>query len=534
MNNAVLYIRVSTDEQAKYGYSIDMQQNQCFNFAQKEGFNIIGVYIDDGYTARNPNRPQYKKLFEDIKNKKNGINAVIVWRCDRMVRNTGLYHAQIVPKFAQHGVALLSATENNDMNNPYGRYIRNNQINNAELESELTSIRTIENLKEKARQGYFPGSIPPVGYIRDKIDGKKIIKPDPTKADYIKEVFKLYTNGFSFKEIARLLAKKGFTHNNKPCSKKLVENILTVYDIFYIGKFRYKGDIYNGKHEAILSLEEYGAFKTVRNQKYKPKQIKHDFIYKGLITCPKTGRIFVGEHQKGGNKSGIYTYYRCHHTCEYCQNCKRIIKSDIIDKAVIESIKTIDISEEKILELKEDLKGILLCNNELNEKRKLEINSQLTKLNNRLLALYDDKIDGLISDDIYIKKRDTWQNQIEDLTIELAAISKTQTEIFKRIENMLELCKDLTGAYLRHTDEKKHILLKMLCSNFFYDGSKLTITIKEPFKALMNFAIFKNGAHGGSLLELFNKILHPVFNSSATLILLKDIENFIESNNNAA
>ena len=59
LKNAVLYIRVSTDEQAKYGYSIDMQQTQCFNFAMREGYNVIGTYIDDGYTARNPNRPQY-------------------------------------------------------------------------------------------------------------------------------------------------------------------------------------------------------------------------------------------------------------------------------------------------------------------------------------------------------------------------------------------------------------------------------------------------------------------------------------------
>ena len=51
MKNAVLYVRVSTDEQAKYGYSIDMQQNQCFNFAQKEGYIITKTYIDDGYTA---------------------------------------------------------------------------------------------------------------------------------------------------------------------------------------------------------------------------------------------------------------------------------------------------------------------------------------------------------------------------------------------------------------------------------------------------------------------------------------------------
>lgn len=539
MKNAVLYVRVSTDEQAKYGYSIDMQQNQCFNFAQKEGYIITKTYIDDGYTARNINRPQFKKLLEDIKYKKNNINAVIVWRCDRMVRNNAIYHSEIVPKFAKYGVVLLSATENNDIS-PYGRYIRNTQINNAELESDLTSIRTIENLKEKARQGYFPGSIPPVGYMREKINkknsstSKKIIKPDPEKAGYIKEVFKLYTAGYSYKEIAAKLAKMGFTHNNKPCNKKLVENILTVYDIFYIGKFRYKGEIYNGKHEAILTPEEYAAFKKIRNQNYRPKQLRHSFVYKGLITCPTTGRIFVGEKQKGANKSGEYIYYRCHHACENCNNCKRTIKNEVVDKAVLEIIKSIDISEEKMQEIREDLKGIMYCNKELNEKRKMQIDTQLLKLNNRLSALYDDKIDGLISNEVYINKRDTWQNQIDDLMIELVALNKTQAEVFKRIEGMLELCKDLTNTYLRHDNTKKNILLKLLCSNFFYDGSKLTITIKEPFKALIKFAILKNGADDRTLLELFNKTLHPIFISSAVLLLSKEIENYKEIIKNVA
>lgn len=84
--------------------------------------------------------------------------------------------------------------------------------------------------------------------------------------------------------------------------------------------------------------------------------------------------------------------------------------------------------------------------------------------------------------------------------IELTALNKTNNEIFNRIEKMLELCKDLVNTYLGHTDDKKRILLKLLCSNFFYDGSKLTITIKEPFKALMNFTIFNNGADSGIVL----------------------------------
>ena len=133
----------------------------------------------------------------------------------------------------------------------------------------------------------------------------------------------------------------------------------------------------------------------------------------------------------------------------------------------------------------------------MNLERKAQIEPQIKKLENRLLALYDDKLDGIISPETYIKKRDLWQNQIDDFLLELSALNKTQEEIYKRIETLLELCKDLPQAYLQHSEEKKRILLKMLCSNFLYDGSKLTITIKEPFKALINFVIFRKWADDG-------------------------------------
>lgn len=195
--------------------------------------------------------------------------------------------------------------------------------------------------------------------------------------------------------------------------------------------------------------------KNARAEKSRPKQIKHQFLYKGLITCPKANRLLVGEVQKGVNKSGQYIYYRCHHKCEFCNNCKRIIKADVIDMAIIESIKTINITEEQLKKIREDLKGIMYANKEFNEKRKIQIDNQLTKLNNRLSALYDDKLDGLISAEIYIKKRDSWQAQIDELMIELTALNKTNNEIFNRIEKMLELCKDLVNTYLCHTDDKK-------------------------------------------------------------------------------
>lgn len=499
MQNAVIYVRVSTDEQAKHGFSIDMQQNQCLNFAQKNGYQISNIYLDDGYTAKNMNRPQFKKLLEDIKKRSNGISAVIVWRCDRLVRNTDNYFAQMMPHFVKHGVSLLSATENNDVDTPYGKYMRNTQINNAELESGLTSLRTRANLREKAEQGYFPGSIPPVGYKRINKNGKKIIIPDPEKAPYIKQVFELYISGYyGWRSLAEEMRKRGFSHNNKPCTKKVIENILNNNIIFYTGDFDYVGKRYKGKHEPIISFELYQAVLKRKELESKPKVITHNFLYKGLIKCKITGKAFVGESHKGANKSGEYEYYRCHHCeLECSKNCKKNIKEEVINQTILEVFNTFKLNDEELENAKTDIKGILNYKEEIDETRKNQIENQLTKLKNRLNALYDDKLDGVVDEETYYNKRETWQNQINDLTLEYSALMKTNTEIMERLDIMLELCKDLTGTYLRLNDYKKRELIKILCSNFFYDGSKLVLTIKSAFLSLFKFALFVNGADDG-------------------------------------
>lgn len=112
-----IYIRVSTDEQAKKGYSIDMQEDQCRKYIERLNGAVNKVYIDDGYSGKNLNRPQIKQLMEDLKSKKNRVTAVVTWRCDRMIRSTDYYYQVLKPLFGKQGVILLSATEPNEGQN---------------------------------------------------------------------------------------------------------------------------------------------------------------------------------------------------------------------------------------------------------------------------------------------------------------------------------------------------------------------------------------------------------------------------------
>lgn len=495
---ALFYVRVSTDEQAKFGYSIDMQQNQCFNFAEKSNLTCEQIFIDDGYTAKNTNRPNLKRMIEYTKRHKD-IAAIIVWRLDRLCRNTDDYVQIFKPMFEKKGISILSVTENNDVNNPYGRYMRNLQINNAELESNLTSIRTIANLREKAKQGYYPGSIPPVGYVRKKIEKRNICVIDKEKAPFVKKIISLYATGmYSYRSLAAKMRSEGFMHKNKPCSTKLVENILSNNLLFYTGDFNFSGERYRGLHEPLISKELYMSIIKMRENKDNNKQVNHNFFYKGMLKCIKSGRVLTAEVQKGAHKSGEYVYYRCPSSCKYCdRNCKKVVKEEVLDDIVKTALLSITLTQDQYLGLKDDFKRLLKYQTEYDENKKIQVSAQITKLRNRINKLYDDKIDGIISDEVYFSKKATWENKLDELTIEYSALSKTNQELIRGLEKMSEPMKDLYQHYLSLEPEKRKKLLILLCPNLFYDGSNVDITIKSAFTALFKFAVFKNGAEDG-------------------------------------
>ncbi len=499
-----IYTRVSDDEQVQ-GHSLAMQEKEDTNFAKRHKLLITGKYTDAGYTGKNMNRPQLKQLLADIKSKKKDFDAVIVWRCDRLIRNNDSYHSIIKPLFDKYDIAILSATENNDTTNPYGKYMRNMQINNAELESDINSIRTIANLRQKCEQGDSPVARPPIGYKRkSKKHGKKAsgkIILDTDTCFYVKKILELHSKGlYSDRKIAYMMRNEGFSK----CTKKMVENITRKHLYFYTGNFYFslKDEHgistkceYKGNHEPLISMELYYKILRLHNDdiKYQCNENKHDFLYKGLIFCPINTKYLTGEKQKGQNKSGEYQYYRCHKPVkdnEVCKNCKKCLNSLIIDEAVNNILQSFDLTPEKYNEIKDYYKNFLQIQTDYDENRKAQIDIQIKKLKNRLNQLYDDKLDGLIDVDLYTKKRDNFSNELNELTLEYTALCKTNQILIERVEKVFELFKDLSGRYFGLSIEKKREMLKILCSNFFYSGSKIDIKVKSAFVTLFRTFVF--------------------------------------------
>ena len=141
MENAVSYVRVSSDDQAKHGFSISQQITNNMDFALKNGYKIVKTFKDEGISAKNLNRPGLQSLLEYCSDKKNKVKAVIIWKLDRISRNVGDYTATLIPFFVSNDIELLTVTDANGEGLQV-EAMRQVSIVFAELERKTGAIRT--------------------------------------------------------------------------------------------------------------------------------------------------------------------------------------------------------------------------------------------------------------------------------------------------------------------------------------------------------------------------------------------------------
>ncbi|DAB19087.1 TPA: hypothetical protein CPT81_08795, partial [Candidatus Gastranaerophilales bacterium HUM_20] len=289
MEKAIIYVRVSSEEQAKHGFSIENQKKVCSEFAERNGYYVDKLFVDEGKSAKNLDRPEIQELMSYCSKKKNDIKALVVWRLDRISRNNTDYHGVLRPLLDKKRIKLLSATEAN-VASIEGELMRNIGMSYAEYERQLIGVRTIAGLREKARQGDYPRQAP-IGYVNYVRKNKtKGIKIDETNAFYIKRAFEMYDSGmYSLKTLSDKLYEDGFrTKTGKKVARTTIEHMLK--DIIYTGSFKFEGKVYeNAKHKPIISKE---LFYRVQDRLIDPNKVrKHsiEFIYTGLIRCGYCG-----------------------------------------------------------------------------------------------------------------------------------------------------------------------------------------------------------------------------------------------------
>jgi site-specific DNA recombinase len=198
MKKALTYARVSTDEQAKEGQSIEAQIKLCQRHADANGMNIVEVYKDEGKSGSNMSRPGLQALLDRVGSDKT-IDYVLVLDTDRLARNT-LDHLTIKAFLSKKGVQLISISQLMINDSPEGNFIDVVLAGANAFQSQITGRKTSKVLAEKAKMGWWIGWAP-IGYMNvdnpnhtSTLD-KRIIVPHPTVGPLITKLFQLYKTG---------------------------------------------------------------------------------------------------------------------------------------------------------------------------------------------------------------------------------------------------------------------------------------------------------------------------------------------------
>lgn len=257
-----IYIRVSTLDQAREGYSLKMQEQTLREWCKEKGYIIYDMYADRGISGKDFNhRPDMLRLMRDAKD--GCFNSVVFWALSRFTRSVqDLYNT--LDKFQKWGVSMVSYTEAFDMSTPMGRAMIGIVGVFAQLEREITSERVAAAMQMRAAQGKRTCS-EILGYDKK---GKDSFSVNPQEAEYVKFCFEKYLERKNLSEVAELCRQHGYRgkRGKEPCAWT-VSVILSRPQ--YCGYNPYCGEYYKGDYDPIISIETYNKVQRLLERQGK-------------------------------------------------------------------------------------------------------------------------------------------------------------------------------------------------------------------------------------------------------------------------
>jgi len=464
MQSCLIYLRVSTEEQAKEGFSLDNQRKSCSDYAQICGYSIERVFVDDGKSGTNTEgRPAFKQMMALLKEKP--TNAVIILKIDRIARNVGDF-SNMRKEFKRMSIKLLSVQENGDVTEGL---IGNIFASVAEWESQVNGQRTKDALMQKFREGWQP-TPPPLGYISVGGDReRKTCEPDTYVAPIIKELFELYATGnYSILEIQDWLADKNLlSKSGTTICHSVINTILS--NPFYYGMIRWRGETKAGNQRPIISKELFETCQYVlaKHRNFMLRRRTHDFLLRGFITCAECGLRYTAEWHKDAkkfkNRGGRIGYYHCIKRNRNGCPAPYVEISDM-ESQIASEFKNIQFNQEFIDAVVRKTKERLMLNRKEHSSRKQSITNQKTALELKRNRLEDNLLDGTLDRDTYKRKHTEIESKINNLTSDIQTIESQSKIDMDLIEEVLAFTRDIYKTYIEAPPFMKRHYLR-----FFYE-----------------------------------------------------------------
>jgi DNA invertase Pin-like site-specific DNA recombinase len=338
MKSAYLYIRVSTDEQKRKGYSLPEQEDRLVKHCDLNDIEVKGIFRED-YSAKNFNRPEWKKLLSTIKKgpSKEEKNILFI-KWDRFSRNIA-YAYEMINILRTYNTAAMSIDQPIDFTIPESTVMLAVYLSIPEAENTRRVMNTSNGIRRAKMMGRYPGRAP-LGFINfTGVDGKKYILPNQPDANIIKWSFKqIEKRTFKIGEVRKMACDRGLI-----CSKSNFSKIIRnpVYcGLIPLSCSDENSELIKGVHEPLVSESLFYKVQDIINTKRKITCKSNDyslaFILKGFLICPKCGRNIRASFSQGSTKK--HPYYHC------SGGCKTRINAGLLNDHYISKLQQLQLS----------------------------------------------------------------------------------------------------------------------------------------------------------------------------------------------
>lgn len=387
MKRYIALARVSSREQEREGFSLEVQEDGFKRFAKKNKGVIVRLFKIAETASKNDERKVFKELIAYAKKHIQELDGILFYKIDRAARNLVDY-VELERLESEHGLRFISVTQPTE-NTPSGRMMRRTLANMAAFTTEQQSLDVREGLAKRVEHGLFP-SHAPYGYRNIRINDRGLIEIHPENAAKVQRIFWLYTMGaMTVDQIVEKLFEEGlFYTDSKPrFTPKKVYDILV--DRSYLGEVWFRGRWLHGTHAPLATVE---TFNNAQVRLGIGTYRSHQMVYAGeLIRCDHCGFPITGERKTKTSKNGErnYNYYRC---CRYhVGDHPRIRVTEArLDEQVVIFLKQFNERSNQLV----DLMALVL-----RERLQLDLaGSQLrTDESKRLLSLIESQKDELLN-----------------------------------------------------------------------------------------------------------------------------------------
>ncbi len=468
-----LYARKSTDEPERQILSIEAQLFELREYAKKEGLNIVHEFVESK-TAKEPGREIFNEMVTSIE--KNEAEGILAWHPDRLARNS-IDGGRIIYLVDTGKITTLKFPTFWFDPTPQGKFMLSIAFGQSKYYVDNLSENIRRGIRQKLRNGIWPAWAP-LGYVNDK--NARCIAVDKEKAKYIKRAFEMYSTGeYPLAQVRKIINSLGLVgKKGKMLSVSNYQYMLK--NKIYYGMIEYNGELYDGKHEPIITKKLFDSVQAVMMNKSKPKTPKlKPYVYRGFFRCGECGCFITTETQKGHN------YLRCTKRKNSCE--QKYVREEIITSQIKEEIKKVSLSSAWANASINYFENEKMKSAQAESSFAQKARNELVEIETKLDRLLDLQLDGNLSQAEYTAKKHKLILAKKDLEEKISSFGRKSNN---RFELALAFLKDANQAekYAQQENpERIRDFLKKIGSNFRIAERTLSLDLKNAWKIPAKF-----------------------------------------------